>query len=63
MDDELTIYLRNTVNCILKKVSLTRKCHPANWNISAGRAIGKREGTKALISAKKASLYDTPRTK
>ncbi|MDE3183982.1 MAG: site-specific integrase [Bacteroidota bacterium] len=44
--NELTVYLRITVDGIYSEVSTKRKCDPDNWNVSAGRLYGKSEAAR-----------------
>ena len=48
--NELTVYLRITVDGIYSEVSTKRKCDPDNWNVSAGRLYGKSEAAREFNS-------------
>lgn len=45
---EIPIYLRITVDCTPKELSVKRSCDPSRWNPHAGRASGTKENVKTL---------------
>jgi len=47
-DCELKVYMRVTVNGNYCEISTKRKCHPRDWNVSAGRLNGKSEIAKSF---------------
>ena len=46
--EEVTIYLRITVDGQSAELSTERKCDPLRWNQHAGRATGSKDSTKNL---------------
>jgi hypothetical protein len=44
----LPIYLRITINGIIKEISSKRKWEHAQWNINSGRASGNKESVREL---------------
>jgi site-specific recombinase XerD len=49
-EQDLTVYLRITVNGISREVSTKRKCDPFKWNVTAGRMEGKNDQAKSFNS-------------
>jgi site-specific recombinase XerD len=45
---DVPIYLRITVDCIPKEISVKRSCDPARWISDAGRASGTKESVRSL---------------
>jgi hypothetical protein len=58
---ERPIYMRITVDCQAKEISVKRGCDPLFWNIKTGRAHGKGEAVKALnayLDTLQAKVYE-----
>ena len=58
---ERPIYMRITVDCQAKEISVKRGCDPSVWDIKTGRAQGKRESIKALnayLDTLQAKVYE-----
>ena len=49
-DDQLTVYMRITVDGSYCEISTKRKCSSSSWNASAGRINGKSDQAKAFNS-------------
>ena len=47
-DSELKVYMRVTVNGNYCEISTKRKCHPRDWNVSAGRLNGRSDIAKSF---------------
>jgi hypothetical protein len=47
-NQKLKVYMRITVNGRLCEISTKIKCNPVNWNVSAGRLLGKSEAAKGF---------------
>ena len=46
--DEVSIYLRITVNGKSTEFSTKRKCDPLQWNVAARRVIGKTDFARSI---------------